>query len=44
MLVSNRDLQLFEEDPIEFIRKQQDIMETIYMPKTSAKDLLQNIC
>ena len=40
MLTSNRDQQLFEEDPIEYIRKQQDIMETIYMPKNTTIDLL----
>lgn len=44
MLTSNRDQQLFEEDPIEYIRKQQDIMETIYMPKNTTIDLLQLIC
>lgn len=40
MLTSNRDLQLFEEDPIEYIRKQSDLMETIYMPKLTTMDLL----
>jgi len=40
MMVSNRDQQLFHEDPIEYIRKQQDIMETIYMPKVTTCELL----
>ena len=44
MLVSNRDQQLFHEDPIEYIRKQLDIMETIYMPKFTICDLVQQIC
>lgn len=44
MLTSNRDQELFEQDPIEYIRKQQDIMETIYMPKNTAIDLLQLLC
>ena len=40
MLISQRDLQLFTEDPIEYVRKQTDLMETIYMPKITTIDLL----
>ena len=35
MIISNRDIQLFEEEPIEYVRKQADLMETIYMPKVT---------
>jgi hypothetical protein len=44
MMVSERDIQLFSEDPIEFIRKQEDFTETLYMPKNTVIDLLQYIC
>ena len=35
---------MFQEDPIEYIRKQFDLMETIYMPKITTVELLQLIC
>ncbi len=44
MMVSKRDIQLFWEDPIEFIRKQEDFTETLYMLKNTVIDLLQYIC
>lgn len=44
MLSTNRDIKMFQDDPVEFIRKQQDIMETMYMPKLTASTLLQLIC
>mmetsp|Transcript_42364 Transcript_42364/g.55849 ORF Transcript_42364/g.55849 Transcript_42364/m.55849 type:complete len:774 (-) Transcript_42364:479-2800(-) len=44
MLASSRDQQLFADDPVEYIRKQQDIMETIYMPKVNISELVQHIC
>ena len=44
MLVSHRDMTLFNEDPIEYIRKCEDLIETIYMPKHTCIDLLQYIC
>lgn len=44
MLVSNRDQQLFHDDPVEYIRKQYDVMETVYMPKITTVELLQLIC
>ena len=40
MLVSHRDMTLFNEDPIEYIRKCEDLIETIYMPKHTCIDLL----
>jgi len=40
MLVSKRDMALFTDDPIEYIRKQQDFMETIYMPKVTTVELV----
>ena len=44
MLISDRDQQLFYDDPIEYIRKQTDLMETIYLPKVTTVDLVQLIC
>ena len=44
MLVTQRDMQLFRDDPIEYIRKQEDFTETLYMPKNTTLDLLQYIC
>ena len=44
MLVTHRDVTLFSEDPIEYIRKQQDFTETLYMPKHTVVDLLIYIC
>jgi hypothetical protein len=43
-MVSQRDQALFNEDPIEYIRKQEDFTETLYMPKNTVIDLLQHIC
>ena len=44
MLVSHRDMTLFQEDPVEYIRKCEDLMESIYMPKNTCIDLLQYVC
>ena len=44
MMISERDVNLFQDDPIEYIRKQQDLMETVYMPKNTSATLLQLIC
>jgi hypothetical protein len=44
MLVTHRDATLFHEDPIEYIRKQQDFTETLFMPKNTVIDLLQYLC
>lgn len=43
MMATQRDIQLFNEDPIEYIRKQEDFTETLYMPKNTVIDLLQYI-
>lgn len=40
MLASQKDQQLFTDDPIEYIRKQFDVMETLYMPKVTTVELL----
>lgn len=44
MLVTHKDVVNFKEDPIEYIRKQDDFTETLYMPKMNVIDLLQYIC
>ena len=44
MIVPARDQQLFCDDPIEYIRKQTDLMENIYQQRASTVDLLQLIC
>ena len=44
MLVSHRDMSLFHEDPIEYIRKCDDLIETIYMPKNTCVNLIQIVC
>jgi hypothetical protein len=33
MLVTHKDVTLFNEDPVEYIRKQYDFTETLFMPK-----------
>lgn len=37
-------MTLFEDDPTEYIRKQLDFTESIYMPKNTAIDMLLYIC
>jgi importin-7 len=44
MLVTHKDVTLFQEDPIEYIRKQLDFTETLFMPKNTVIDLLMYIC
>jgi hypothetical protein len=44
MLITHKDISLFKEDPIEYIRKQQDFTETLFAPKNSAVDLLMYFC
>jgi len=44
MMVTHKDVTLFTEDAIEYIRKQQDFTETLYMPKNTIIDLLIYIC
>lgn len=40
MMATHRDVTLFNEDPIEYIRKQEDFTETLFMPKNTVIDLL----
>lgn len=40
MLITQKDATLFHEDPIEYIRKQLDFTETLFMPKNTVIDLL----
>ena len=44
MLISQRDMSLFHEEPIEYIRKSDDLIETIYMPKVTCVNLIQYVC
>lgn len=44
MKQSHADVSLFEEDPTEYVRKQLDFTESIYMPKNTAIDMLLYIC
>jgi hypothetical protein len=44
MMVTHSDVTLFNDDPTEYIRKQMDFTETLYMPKNTAIDLLLYIC
>jgi hypothetical protein len=44
MMVTHSDVQLFNDDPTEYVRKQLDFTETLYMPKNTAIDLLLYIC
>jgi len=41
MLITEKDKSLFEEDPQEYIRKQLDFTETLYMPKHTLIDLVK---
>jgi len=40
MLLTHKDISLFKEDPIEYVRKQNDFTETLFAPKNTAVDLL----
>lgn len=40
MFVTQKDMQLFQEDPIEYIRKQFDFTSTLFTPKNAGSDLL----
>ena len=35
---------MFHEDPIEYIRKQADLDESMYMPKITTIELIERIC
>lgn len=44
MQVTHADVCLFQEDPIEYIRKQNDFTDTLFQPKNSVVDLLSRLC
>ena len=44
MLITHKDVSLFKEDPIEYIRKQNDFTETLFAPKNNSVDLLMYFC
>ena len=44
LLMSNKDIQQFDEDPVEFIRSLFDFLESIFMPKNTTIELLVGIC
>ena len=44
MLVTHKDVTLFKDDPIEYIRNQQDFINMMYSAKSSALDLLLYLC
>lgn len=44
LCLSNDDLQLWEEDPHEFVRKTHDVFEDFYDPVLSASTLLSDLC
>jgi hypothetical protein len=44
MLVQHKDVVLFREDPIEYIRKQNDITQTFMNPKFTVEELLESLC
>lgn len=44
MMITHKDISLFKEDPIEYVRKQYDFTETLFAPKNNAVDLLMYLC
>lgn len=44
MFIINKDVELFREDPIEYIRKQNDFTESLFSPKQTVIDLLVSLC
>ena len=44
MLITHKDVTLFKEDPIEYIRKQNDFTETLFAPKNNVIDMLMYLC
>ena len=44
MFIINKDVELFREDPIEYIRKQNDFTESLFSPKQTVIDLLISLC
>ncbi|CDW76775.1 UNKNOWN [Stylonychia lemnae] len=44
MFITQKDIQLFKEDSIEYIRKQNDFTESLFSPKQTVVDLLISLC
>ena len=44
MMMSNRDITQFNDDPIEFIRSIFDFLESIFMPKNTTLELQSQLC
>ena len=44
MYITHKDVTLYKEDPIEFVRKQNDFTETLFSPKNTVVDLLTYLC
>jgi importin-7 len=44
MMITHKDVTLFKEDPIEYVRKQNDFTETLFAPKNNSVDLLMYLC
>lgn len=44
MFITHKDTTLFKDDPIEFIRKQNDFTETLFAPKNNIVDMLMYLC
>lgn len=44
MLISHKDVSLFKEDPIEYIRKQNDFAETCFAHKNTGVDMMTYLC
>lgn len=44
MFITHKDITLFKDDPIEYIRKQNDFTETLFAPKNNIVDLLMYLC
>ena len=44
MMLSEKDVNLFKDDPIEYIRKQLDFTESLFSAKNTIIDLLVYLC
>mmetsp|Transcript_29520 Transcript_29520/g.44887 ORF Transcript_29520/g.44887 Transcript_29520/m.44887 type:complete len:666 (+) Transcript_29520:641-2638(+) len=44
MFITEKDLETFNDDPIEYIRNQYDFTETLFQPKNQVQDLLSYFC
>ena len=44
LYITERDIETFQNDPIEYIRNQYDFEETLFQPKNQVMDLLQYLC